>query len=126
MVLEGQVTNVTAFGAFVDVGVHRDGLVHISQLSDRFIKDPHEVVKVGTRLTVRVLEVDLARERLSLTAKSDQSTAPPAKRKTPEKHFPKDKPKANAASDTKEPNSVRKSDKMFSFNPFATALKPKR
>jgi uncharacterized protein len=70
MQLEGSVTNVTAFGAFVDVGVHQDGLVHVSQLSDRFVKDPHSVVRVGDRIKVRVLEVDLARKRISLTAKT--------------------------------------------------------
>ena len=70
MVLEGVVTNVTAFGAFVDIGVHQDGLVHVSQLANRFVKDPHEVVHVGDRLKVRVLEVDLARKRISLTARS--------------------------------------------------------
>ena len=69
MVLQGVVTNVTAFGAFVDVGVHQDGLVHVSQLSAKFVRDPAEVVKVGDRITVRVLEVDLARKRLSLSAK---------------------------------------------------------
>ena len=69
MVLEGVVTNVTAFGAFVDVGVHQDGLVHVSQLSDRFVKDPNEVVKVGDKLSVRVLEVDLVRKRIALSAK---------------------------------------------------------
>jgi uncharacterized protein len=70
MELEGVVTNVTAFGAFVDVGVHQDGLVHVSQLADRFVKDPHEAAKVGQKLKVRVIEVDLARKRISLTAKS--------------------------------------------------------
>ena len=69
MVLEGVVTNVTAFGAFVDVGVHQDGLVHVSQLADRFVRDPAEVVHRGQRLKVRVLEVDLARKRISLSAK---------------------------------------------------------
>ena len=69
MVLEGVVTNVTAFGAFVDVGVHQDGLVHISRLSDRFVKDAAEVVKVGDKLTVRVLSVDLQRRRIALTAR---------------------------------------------------------
>lgn len=69
MVLEGVVTNVTAFGAFVDVGVHQDGLVHVSQLADRFVKDASEVVKVGDRIQVRVLEVDLVRRRISLSAK---------------------------------------------------------
>ncbi|MEA2752851.1 MAG: protein Tex [Myxococcales bacterium] len=70
MELEGSVTNVTAFGAFVDIGVHQDGLVHVSQLSDRFVKDPHAVVRVGDRIKVRVLEVDLARKRISLSAKT--------------------------------------------------------
>jgi uncharacterized protein len=72
MELEGTVTNVTAFGAFVDIGVHQDGLIHVSQLSDRFVKDPHAVVHVGDRVKVRVLEIDLARKRIALTAKSGQ------------------------------------------------------
>src|SRR4029079_2469415 len=71
MKLEGVVTNVTAFGAFVDVGVHQGGLVHVSQLADRFVKDPAEVVKVGDRISVRVLEVDLVRKRIALSARSD-------------------------------------------------------
>ena len=75
MELEGSVTNVTAFGAFVDLGVHQDGLVHVSQLSDRFVKDPHAVVRVGDRIKVRVLEVDLARKRIALTAKTTKPTA---------------------------------------------------
>ncbi len=70
MVLEGVVTNVTAFGAFVDIGVHQDGLVHISQLADTYVKDPADVVKTGQVLKVRVLEVDVARKRISLSAKS--------------------------------------------------------
>jgi uncharacterized protein len=78
MALEGVVTNVTAFGAFVDVGVHQDGLVHVSQLADRFVKDPHEVVKVGDRVAVRVLDVDLARGRISLTAKREAPKPEPA------------------------------------------------
>ncbi|RWX49850.1 Helix-hairpin-helix motif-containing protein [Candidatus Electrothrix marina] len=67
MRLPGIVTNVTKFGAFVDVGVHQDGLVHISQLADRFVKDPAEVVKVGQQVTVRVLEVDQQRKRIALS-----------------------------------------------------------
>jgi len=70
MQLEGVVTNVAAFGAFVDVGVHQDGLVHISELSDRFVKDPREVVKAGDVVKVRVKEVDVARKRIALTMKS--------------------------------------------------------
>jgi uncharacterized protein len=76
MALEGVVTNVTAFGAFVDVGVHQDGLVHVSQLSDRFVREPSEVVKVGDKLSVRVLEVDLVRKRISLTAKKGEAIRP--------------------------------------------------
>ncbi len=71
MVLEGTVTNVAAFGAFVDVGVHQDGLVHVSQLSDNFVKDPHAVVKTGDVVKVRVVEVDVARKRIGLSMKSD-------------------------------------------------------
>ena len=71
MDLEGVVTNVTAFGAFVNVGVHQDGLVHVSKLSDRFVRDPSDVVKVGDKLKVRVLEVDLERKRISLSAKTE-------------------------------------------------------
>jgi len=70
MKLPGIVTNVTAFGAFVDIGVHQDGLVHVSQLSDRFIKDPSEVVKVSQRVTVTVTEVDLPRKRIALSMKA--------------------------------------------------------
>ncbi len=69
MILEGVVTNVTAFGAFVDIGVHQDGLVHISQLADRFIKAPSEVVSAGDRLRVRVLDVDYDRQRIALSAR---------------------------------------------------------
>ncbi|MCD6296808.1 MAG: helix-hairpin-helix domain-containing protein, partial [Deltaproteobacteria bacterium] len=69
MSLPGVVTNVTAFGAFVDVGVHQDGLVHISQLANRFIKNPNEVVKVHQHVTVKVLDVDLVRKRISLSMK---------------------------------------------------------
>ena len=69
MKLPGVITNVTAFGAFVDIGVHQDGLVHISQLADRFVKDPHQVVKVQQRVEVTVLDVDLKRRRISLSMK---------------------------------------------------------
>jgi protein Tex len=71
MVLEGTVTNVAAFGAFVDIGVHQDGLVHVSQLADRFVKDPHEVVKAGDVVKVRVTEVDVPRKRIGLTMRKD-------------------------------------------------------
>ena len=71
MRLEGTVTNVAAFGAFVDVGVHQDGLVHVSQLADRFVKDPHEVVKAGDVVQVRVTEVNVARKRIGLSMRKD-------------------------------------------------------
>jgi protein Tex len=71
MVLEGTVSNVAQFGAFVDLGVHQDGLVHVSQMSHKFVNDAREVVKTGSAVKVRVLEVDLARKRISLTMKLD-------------------------------------------------------
>ncbi|MFH0823186.1 MAG: Tex family protein [Pseudomonadota bacterium] len=73
MKLPGIITNVTKFGAFVDVGVHQDGLVHVSQLADRFVADPNEVAKVGQRVTVTVLEVDLPRNRISLSMRAAPS-----------------------------------------------------
>jgi uncharacterized protein len=73
MELEGVVTNIVAFGAFVDVGVHQDGLVHVSQLSDRYVADPNHVVKVGQRVKVRVMSVDLQRNRIALTMKSREA-----------------------------------------------------
>ena len=73
MVLEGTVTNVTNFGAFVDIGVHQDGLVHISSLSDKFVEDPHQVVKTGDIVKVKVLEVDVPRKRVALTMRLDES-----------------------------------------------------
>jgi uncharacterized protein len=72
MWLPGIVTNITAFGAFVDIGVHQDGLVHVSQMADRFVKDPHQVVKVHQRVKVRVLEVDLPRKRVSLSLREKE------------------------------------------------------
>ena len=77
MLLEGVVTNVTNFGAFVDVGVHQDGLVHISMLSTKFIKDPHEVVKAGDVVKVKVLEVDVGRKRIALTMRLDDAVPRP-------------------------------------------------
>ena len=80
MKLEGVVTNVTNFGAFVDIGVHQDGLVHVSQLSDQFVDDPSKIVKAGQIVKVTVMEVDTARKRIQLTMKSEQRRAPaPAK-----------------------------------------------
>ena len=67
MILEGVISNVAAFGAFVDLGVHQDGLVHVSALSDKFVKDPREVVKAGDIVKVKVIEIDVARKRIGLS-----------------------------------------------------------
>ncbi len=97
MNLNGVVTNVAAFGAFVDIGVHQDGLVHISQLADRFVKDPNDVVKVGQQVQVRVLEIDQQRKRIALTMRSgevkEKSATSRQQNKKPErKKVPKEKP----------------------------------
>ena len=76
MILEGVVTNIVAFGAFVDVGVHQDGLVHVSQLADRYVADPNDAVKVGQRVKVTVVSVDLARNRIALSMKSQTGGGP--------------------------------------------------
>ena len=126
MLLEGVVTNVTAFGAFVDVGVHQDGLVHVSQLADRFVKDPSLEVKVGDKVNVRVLEVDLVRKRIALTRKSG-SAAEGVRREGGEvrggaagsqrkEHGPargREKPQNKPAAATSKPAE------SFSNNPFA-------
>ncbi len=78
MLLEGVITNVTNFGAFVDVGVHQDGLVHISSLTDKFVSDPHQVVKAGDIVKVKVLEVDINRKRIALTMRLDEQVQPKA------------------------------------------------
>jgi uncharacterized protein len=83
MQLEGVVTNLVAFGAFVDIGVHQDGLVHVSQLAERFVRDPAEVVRVGQKVKVTVISVDLERNRIALTMKGSQPQAKPAPREKP-------------------------------------------
>ena len=80
MMLEGAVTNVAAFGAFVDIGVHQDGLVHVSAMSKTFVKDPREVVKPGDIVRVKVMEVDVARKRIALTLRLDDQVGPRAER----------------------------------------------
>ena len=98
MELEGTVTNVAAFGAFVDIGVHQDGLVHVSQLADRFVKNPHEVVKAGDVVKVRVVDVDPQRKRIALTMRkhdtearipSGRGAAPSPSRSSPQKSNPR-------------------------------------
>jgi uncharacterized protein len=98
MSLEGTVTNVAAFGAFVDIGVHQDGLVHVSQLADRFVKDPHEVVKAGDVVRVRVTEIDVPRKRIGLTMRKDSEavSAPKGRSAEKPKHARAPKPKMAA------------------------------
>jgi predicted RNA-binding protein with RPS1 domain len=103
MVLEGTVTNVTNFGAFVDIGVHQDGLVHVSELSNRFIQDPREAVHVGEIVKVKVIGVDVAMKRISLSIKAllpERLKAKPAKREggSPRRNRPPVKPVAAQAA----------------------------
>lgn len=95
MSLNGVVTNVAAFGAFVDIGVHQDGLVHISQLADRYVKDPNQVVKVGQQVSVRVLSVDVQRKRIGLTmrqGKQEVEPSPPKKERSNQRKARKETP----------------------------------
>lgn len=96
MVLPGIVTNVTAFGAFVDIGVHQDGLVHISHLADKFVKDPNEVVSVQQKVKVTVMEVDIPRKRIALSLKSNPFGGPPSK----ENNTPRTKPARQPAQES--------------------------
>ena len=103
MMLEGVVTNVANFGAFVDIGVHQDGLVHVSQLADRFVKDPRDVVKAGDIVKVRVVEIDLPRKRIALTMKVQEaatgsSAAAAAKAKAPPVQAQPAKPQTSLAA----------------------------
>ncbi|WP_192456526.1 Tex family protein [Musicola keenii] len=100
MILEGAVTNVTNFGAFVDIGVHQDGLVHISSLADRFVDDPHKVVKAGDIVKVKVLEVDLQRKRIALTMRLDEQPGDGNARRSGERdngNTPRQQPSGNKA-----------------------------
>jgi len=133
MQLEGVVTNVTAFGAFVDVGVHQDGLVHVSQIADRFVKDPAEAVKVGDKIRVKVLEVDLARKRISLTARSGE--APKRAPGGPDERRPPQPGQQRGPQGPRGPQGggrgpqqggrppARPEAEKFSNNPFAKLLK---
>jgi protein Tex len=99
MILEGAVTNVTNFGAFVDIGVHQDGLVHISALANRFVKDPREVVKTGDIVKVKVIEVDVKRKRIALSMRMDDSTNKQSSNTEKE-------PRATKASNKKTPKKA--------------------
>ncbi|MEK7704515.1 MAG: Tex family protein [Myxococcota bacterium] len=124
MVLDGVVTNVTAFGAFVDVGVHQDGLVHVSALSERFVKDPHEVVKPGDRLAVRVLDVDLARRRISLSARmSDAPTRGAATSTHDDRAAGKGGQRPSGKGSHAPTGAGKRADPSFHNNPFAKLLR---
>ncbi len=113
MILEGTVTNVANFGAFVDIGVHQDGLVHISMLSNSFVEDPHKVVKVGNVVKVKVLEVDVARKRIALSMRLDEKLTERSEEKSPVR-------KNSEESDRSQRNGGRN---QFTNNAFADALK---
>ncbi len=97
MSLEGTVTNVAAFGAFVDIGVHQDGLVHVSQLADRFVKDPHEIVKAGDVVRVRVTEIDVPRKRIGLSMRKDAGAKSVSAGNTDKKPKAANRAKSNTA-----------------------------
>ncbi|MBO5940294.1 MAG: RNA-binding transcriptional accessory protein [Kiritimatiellae bacterium] len=106
MTLEGVVTNVTAFGAFVDIGIHQDGLVHVSEIADRFVRDPAEVVKTGDKITVRVIGIDKARNRVSLSART---------KPRPQEGAPRSSSPRRSGGD----RGGRSFSSGFSCNPFA-------
>jgi uncharacterized protein len=115
--LPGIITNVTAFGAFVDIGVHQDGLVHISELSDRFVKDPAKVVQVQQKVQVTILDVDLARKRISLSMKSNPGASGKKEGKAETK-------KPGPARKNPRPAGRKKEQRNVPFNnPFADLLK---
>ncbi|HEY9615860.1 MAG TPA: Tex family protein [Microcoleaceae cyanobacterium] len=122
MELEGVVTNVANFGAFVDIGVHQDGLVHVSQLADRFISDPKQVVKVGQVVKVRVLEVNEALKRISLSMRSSGGAEPKAKANAKPDAKPTVKP--GAKPDVKaQPKATQKSEQPSSLNDLKAKFK---
>jgi uncharacterized protein len=102
MVLEGVVTNVAAFGAFVDVGVHQDGLVHVSAMSNTFVKDPRDVVKPGDVVRVKVLDVDVPRNRIALTLRLDDAAAGAAQAPTGTPRKPAKRAPARAAKPARD------------------------
>lgn len=116
MKLTGIVTNITAFGAFVDIGVHQDGLMHVSELADKYVKNPADVVKVHQKVTVTVLDVDLQRKRISLSMKNRAATADDQGKKEVKKTETKTAP----AKDRRE-----KTPERFSNTPFADAFRKK-
>jgi protein Tex len=112
MILEGTVTNVTNFGAFIDIGVHQDGLVHISAMSDKFIDDPRKVVKAGDIIKVKVMEVDIARKRIGLSMRmDDQPGQEPAKKAQPQTSRA-GKPQNNNSKQQRKPQQVPQNNVM--------------
>lgn len=109
MVLEGSVTNVTNFGAFVDIGVHQDGLVHISSLADKFIDDPHKVVKTGDIVKVKVMEIDVTRKRIALTMRLDEQPRENASGRGNDSNSNSNSNRNsnNSRNQTRDPDSVR-------------------
>ena len=123
MILEGTVTNVTNFGAFVDIGVHQDGLVHISALANSFVKDPHDVVKAGEIVKVRVLEVDLDRKRIALTMRlSDEPAAKRSPNSSPKRSKPNQGPAPQNARSGTSPRPAKPAAAPIN-NAFAHALR---
>lgn len=120
MVLEGTVTNVTHFGAFVDIGVHQDGLVHISALSDRFIDDPRSVVKAGDIVTVKVMSVDIPRKRVGLSMRLDDQ--PEAENDANSNSSPTDKHSANRKPSRGQRNSAKPADAPAPLGALGAAL----
>jgi len=119
MLLEGVVTNVTNFGAFVDIGVHQDGLVHISSLTDKFVSDPHQVVKAGDIVKVKVLEVEIDRKRIALTMRMDEQPQPKTAGGAKERSAP-----AKSAGGSRPQSAPRQPDSGNAAmgNAFAAAL----
>jgi len=119
MLLEGVVTNVTNFGAFVDIGVHQDGLVHISSLTDKFVSDPHQVVKAGDIVKVKVLEVEIDRKRIALTMRMDEQPQPKTAGGAKERSAP-----AKSAGGSRPQSAPRQPDagNAAMGNAFAAAL----
>ena len=101
MILEGVISNVTHFGAFVDIGVHQDGLVHISALADKFVKDPHDVVSTGDVVKVKVIEIDEKRKRIALTMKLSDKAEPKNRSQS-------SKPEKKAGKGSAQTNKPRK------------------
>ncbi|PIJ51189.1 RNA-binding transcriptional accessory protein [Erwinia sp. OLTSP20] len=126
MILEGAVTNVTNFGAFVDIGVHQDGLVHISSLSDKFVEDPHKVVKAGDIVKVKVMEVDIARKRIALTMRLDEQPGDSHSRRGAANPTSRDTPRGQQNSKARERTLSTPAGNSAMGDALAAALGKKR